>query len=190
VTIAEVLGATGTGTANKFVVLTGQTGSSVSGANGWFQFGNRGTTYTGFAATAVPNFLNVGDNVQISSVLTEAADPDATINSDPLPSNLNGVTLPSTVVFDTQTVPEPGVWSLLAAGAAAWLASRRWSRAQNLSKFYNPAARKFLPAGIFFGVLHLAFMPHFHKLPGLLRATSGSIWRKISSGSAGRVSTI
>lgn len=101
-TIAEVLGATGTGTANKFVVLTGQSGSLVSGASGWFQFGNGGTTYTGFAATAVPNFLNVGDNVQISSVLTEAADPDATINSDPQPSNLNGVTLPSTVVFDTQ----------------------------------------------------------------------------------------
>ena len=128
-TIAEVLGATGTGTANKFVVLTGQTGSLVSGANGRFQFGNGGTTYTGFAATVVPNFLNVGDNVQISSVLTEAADPDATINSDPQPSNLNGVTLPSTVVFDTQTVPEPGAWSLLAAGAAAWLASRKRSRA-------------------------------------------------------------
>ena len=129
VTIAEVLGATGTGTANKFVVLTGQTGSLVSGANGWFQFGNGGTTYTGFAATAVPNFLNVGDNVQISSVLTEAADPDATINSDPQPGNLNGVTLPNTVLFDTQTVPEPGVLSLLAAGASSLLLFRKRGRA-------------------------------------------------------------
>lgn len=125
VTIAELLAATGTGTANKFVVLTGQTGSLVSGVNGWFQFGNGGTTYTGFAATAVPNFLNVGDNVQISSVLTEAADPDATINSDPQPSNLNGVTLPSTLLFDTQAVPEPGMFSLLAGGLSVLLIFRK-----------------------------------------------------------------
>jgi hypothetical protein len=65
----------------------------------------------------VANFLNVGNNVQITSVLTEAADPDATINSGGLPSNLNGVTLPGTLLFDTQTVPEPGVLALLAVGS-------------------------------------------------------------------------
>jgi hypothetical protein len=126
-TLAEVLAATGTGSGSKFVALYGQAGSLVAGGNAWVQFGGGGTTYTGFAAAAVPDFLNVGDNVRITSVLTEAADPltpDATINSDIVPGNLNGATLPSTILFNTQSVPEPGTVSLFAIGTFGLIAFR------------------------------------------------------------------
>jgi hypothetical protein len=89
------------------------------------QFGGGGTTYTGFASSSVPNFLGVGDTVTITSVLTEAADPDATINAGALPSNLNGATLPSTLLFDTVAVPEPGVLAFFAMGLPALLFLRK-----------------------------------------------------------------
>jgi hypothetical protein len=132
VILAELLAATGTGDGSKFVALSGQFGSPVAGANAWVLFGNGGTTYSGFASAAVPNFLGVGDNVVITSVLTEAADPlslDATINADGVPGDLNGATLPDTILFDTQPVPEPGALSLFAAGSLALLISRKRSRA-------------------------------------------------------------
>ncbi|HEV2434523.1 MAG TPA: hypothetical protein VG077_00860 [Verrucomicrobiae bacterium] len=130
VVLAEVLGATGTGYGSKFVALSGQLGSPVAGANAWVLFGNAGTTYSGFASAFVPNFLNPGDNVQITSVLTEAADPyslDATIYSDGVPVDLNGATLPDVLLYDTTpSVPEPGALAFLAVGAAAgWLLDRR-----------------------------------------------------------------
>lgn len=131
VILAEVLGATGTGYGSKFVALSGQFGSPVAGANAWVLFGNGGATYNGFASAFVPNFLGVGDNVQITSVLTEAADPqsfDATIFADGLPGDLNGATLPDAILIGTQPVPEPGTLSLCAAGSLALLIFRKRSR--------------------------------------------------------------
>lgn len=128
VALAEVLGAAFDGTNTKYVALFGTLGSPASGANAWVLFGGGGSSYTGFASASVANFLKVGDNVTITSVLTEAADPyggPATINADGLPANLNGATLPDTVVYGTQPIPEPGALSLLALGLAAGLVFRR-----------------------------------------------------------------
>jgi hypothetical protein len=142
VALEEVLGATG---------LNSPATQALSGSfpapaalNAWMAYGPLDATYTGLAAASVdsayfnggpanlalanPLPVNVGDQFTIVSVLTEAADPDATIDSDPAPALLDGVTLPDDVVYDTQ-VPEPAALSLVAVGLSVLLVFRKRSRA-------------------------------------------------------------
>jgi hypothetical protein len=124
VVLAEVLGATGINSGNT-VALSGTLGAPAA-INAWLAYGPLNATYTGLSSAAVANFLNPGDNVQITSVLTMAADPDATIQFDYLPNDLGGVVLPDGLLFET---PEPGTLSLLGAGLSALFIVRKRSRA-------------------------------------------------------------
>lgn len=133
VILAEVLGAAFDGVNTKYVALFGTLGSPASGANAWVQFSPDGTAYSGFASASVANFLNVGDNVTIETVLTEAADPyagPATIYADGLPTDLNGATLPDTILFGTEPVPEPGAPTLAGIGGLALVMFNRFRRSK------------------------------------------------------------
>jgi hypothetical protein len=140
-TLAEVLGATGIAspaTQNLSGSLFGFGAAGIgipamNGANSFMLYGPGDTTYTGLAAADVAtaaNFLAANDNVTITSVFTAGADPDASIDSEPLPSDLLNVTLPGDDLYGTELdVPEPGTLSLVGAGLSALLAFTKRSRA-------------------------------------------------------------
>jgi hypothetical protein len=125
--LAEVLGATGINSGNT-VALSGTLGAPAA-LNAWVAYGVPVAgvePYAGFSAASVNNFIAPFDNVTITAVLTEAADPDATIDSEPVPANLDGVTLPGDILMGTE-VPEPGALSLIAAGLSALQVFRKRS---------------------------------------------------------------
>ncbi len=126
-TLTEVLGATGIASASTQNLSGGVPGIGIGGLNAlnsFMLYGPGDATYAGLAAASVPNFLNPGDNVTVTSVFTAGADPDATIDSEPLPSNLDGVTLPGDDLYGSE-IPEPSTVTLFGAGALALLARFR-----------------------------------------------------------------
>ena len=126
VVLAEVLGATGINSGNT-VALSGTLGAPAA-INAWMAYGPLNATYAGLSsAGAMANFLNPGDNVQITSVLNHGGDlMPPTIQFDYLPNDLGGVVLPDGLLFET---PEPGTLSLLGAGLSALFIVRKRSRA-------------------------------------------------------------
>jgi hypothetical protein len=116
-------GGTSVGTGSPVVALSGETLNPVlangnflnpvANPNAWIVLSNGGTTYQGFSSAIVPDFLNVGDSVTMTTAYAGWTDPDldSTINSDSPPPELLGAALPSTVLFGTAPTPEPSTLS-------------------------------------------------------------------------------
>ena len=116
----EILAAGGTGGGNPYVAWSGTTTSFAvpvgSSAGALVLFGNGGTTFTGSVSASqllTAGGINAGDDINIITVLTAIADPGATMDINYSDAN------------DLTIVPEPGLMSFLAIGAAAWLVFRK-----------------------------------------------------------------